>query len=88
MESLSKYKSYEISYAELSEKLTVFKKYLLLKTFFFWESNCSEEVPALKNYMFWIIAHSGEKGPPKQQLCWNYLFLRSSQAEKVFVTKK
>ena len=49
------YKCYEIGYAELSEKVTVFKKYLLLKKFFFWNSSCSEVVPASKKYMLWRI---------------------------------
>ena len=34
MESLFKYKYYEIGYAELSEKVSIFKKYRLLKIFF------------------------------------------------------
>ena len=37
---------YEISYAELSEKVTVFKKYMLLS-----KSSSSEEAPASKKYM-------------------------------------
>ena len=49
MKSLFKYKCYEIGYAELSEKVTVFKKYLLLKKFlFFWKSSCLEKVPTSK----------------------------------------
>ena len=40
MDSLFKYKCYETGYAELSEKETVFKKYLLLKKFSFWNSSC------------------------------------------------
>ena len=66
MESLSKYKGYEIVYAELSEKVTVYKKYLLLRKFFFWKSSCSEKGPASKKCMFWIITYSGEKTPMKQ----------------------
>ena len=41
MESFN-YKCYENGYAELSEKVTVFKKYLLLKKSRFWKSSCSE----------------------------------------------
>ena len=63
MESLFRYKCYEIGYVELSEKarmleslaflekVTVFKKYLIQKKFF-WKNSCSGEVPALKKYMF------------------------------------
>ena len=64
MESLFRYKCYENGYVELSEKarmletlaflekVTVFKKYLIQKKFFFWKNSCSGEVPALKKYMF------------------------------------
>ena len=57
-----KYKCYKIGYAELSERVTVFKNYLLLKKLFFWKSTFSEEVPT----MLLIITFSGEKVPPKQ----------------------
>ena len=76
MKCLFKHECYETGYAELSEKVTVFMKYLLVKKVFFWKSNCSEDVPAAKNYMFWIITHSGEKAPPKQQLCWNFFIFK------------
>ena len=66
MKRLFKFKCYEIGYAELSEKVTVFKKYLLLKKFFFWKSSCLEEVTASKKYMHWIITYSREKVPRKQ----------------------
>lgn len=48
MESLSKYKRYEVGYTELAfqKKVTVLKKYLLLK---------KQEVPASNKYMFRII---------------------------------
>ena len=59
-----------------SEKKIVFKKYMLLKKFFFWKGSCSEEVTASKKYTFWIITYSGEKAP-----------LKSSCAEKVFIFK-
>ena len=42
MESLFKYKGYETGYAELSEKVNVFKKNLLLK------SSSSEKVSVWK----------------------------------------
>ena len=61
MESLFKYKCYEIGYAELSERVTVFKNYLLLKKLFFWKSTFSEEVTT----MLFIITFSEEKVPPK-----------------------
>ena len=69
------YKCFENVYTKLSEKVTVFKKYLLLKKFVFWKSSCSEEVRSLIKYMFWVIIYSEEKAPPKQQLYWkrNYL---------------
>ena len=51
MKSLFKYKYYEIGQAELSEKVIVFKKYLLLKQLFYPQSSCLEEVPALKKYI-------------------------------------
>ena len=66
MERFFYYKCYEIGDAEVVEKVTVFKKYLLLKKFFFWKSSCSEEVPASKMYMLWIITYFGEKVLPKQ----------------------
>ena len=61
--SFLKYKCYEMGYTELSEKVTVFKKYLLLKKFSFWKSSYSEE--ASRKYMFWIITYSREKVSPK-----------------------
>ena len=70
MESLFKNKCYEIVYAELSEKVTIFNKYLLLKSFIFWKV-----VPALKTYMFWIITYSWEKVPPTQSICAEKLFI-------------
>ena len=77
MKSLFKYKYYEIGQAELSEKVTVFKKYLLLKQLFYPQSSCLEEVPALKKYILWVIIYFGEK------------FLRNiSSAEEVFISKK
>ena len=57
-----KYKSYKKSY---QKKVTVFKKYLLLKKFK-WKSSSSEEASASKKYMLWIITYSGEKVPPKR----------------------
>ena len=65
MERFFSYKCYEIGDAEVVEKVTVFKKYLLLKKFFFWKSSYSEEVPASKKYIFLIITYCGEKAPPK-----------------------
>ena len=49
-----------------SEKVTVLKKYLLLINFFFWKISYSEELPASKKNMFWIITNSKEVAPPKQ----------------------
>ena len=34
--------------------------------FLFRKCSCSEEEPASKKCMFWIITCSGEKAPPKQ----------------------
>ena len=58
---LFKYKCYEVGYPELA-----FKKYLLLKKFFFWKSSCSQEVSTSKKYMLWIITSSEEVAPLKQ----------------------
>ena len=52
MESRVKYKCYEIGYAELSEKVTVFKKFLFLNKFLFWKSSF-EKVHDLNDYLFW-----------------------------------
>ena len=73
MESLFKYKSYEIVYAELSEKVTVSKKYLLLKKSFS-EKVAVRKYPLHKRTCSEYI-YSEEKAPPKQHLCWksNYL---------------
>ena len=43
-----KYKCYKIGYAELSEKVTVFKEYFSV---LFWKSGCSEDLPASEKYM-------------------------------------
>ena len=48
---LFKYNCYRISHSKLSEKVTVFKKYLLMKKFLFWKSNGLEEVSAWKKDM-------------------------------------
>ena len=66
MESLSKYTYFEIGCIELLEKVSVFKKYHLVKKFFFWKSSCSEQVPGSKKWMFWIISYFWGKVPPKQ----------------------
>ena len=68
MESLFKCKSYEIDYAELSEKVTVFKKYLLLKSSFYEKVAAQKKVPVSKNYMIWMN---------------NYLFWKKSSSETV-----
>ena len=69
-----KYKCYETGYAKLSEKVTFFKKYLLLKRFFFWKSSCSEEVHILNNYLFWKKRSSETVGVLEKYLssmsCW------------------
>ena len=82
MESPFKYKCYENGYTELSEKFTVFKKYLLLKKIFFWKSSCLEEVTALKNDMFWVTTYSGEKAPLKQYLCHESIYLQEVAIQK------
>ena len=46
MENHFKYKCHKTGYTELSDKVTVFKKYLLLKIY------SSEKVVVLKKYMF------------------------------------
>ena len=88
---LEKYKCYWIGYVELSEKVTVQKKYLLLKKFFFEKSSCSEEVPAFENCIFWISIYSKEKCSSEtvveKVLLKKYLSSRSSGLEKV-ITKK
>ena len=81
-------------YAELSEKVTVFKVYLLLKKFFSWKSSCLQEAPASKKYMLWIITDSGEKKPSSvtvavmEKYPEKYSSSRSSWSGKVFVTKE
>ena len=75
MESLFKYKCFEIGHAKLSEKVIVFMKYMLLKKFFFWQGSCSEQLPALKKCVVWKITCSEEKAPPKQYLCWKSIYL-------------
>ena len=53
MEILFRYKCYEVDYAELGfqKKVTLLKKYLLLK-FIFWKSSSSKELPVSKKYTF------------------------------------
>ena len=65
MKSLFKYECYETGFAELPEKVTLFKKHLVLKMYFFGKSSCSEEAPSLKKYMSWIVTYSGEKALQK-----------------------
>ena len=48
-----------------SEKVTIFKEYLFLKSFSSEKSTCLKEVPASKKYMFWISTYSEEAAPPK-----------------------
>ena len=78
---------YEIGYVELSEKVTVFNKFMLLS-----KRSSSEELPASKKYMFWIITYSGEKALPKQWLCWKTIYLQKLQttrhSEKYVSAKK
>ena len=64
-------------FGHFSRSVTVFRKYLLLKRFFYWKSSCLKEVPALKKYVFWIITYSEELVLQK------YLFSRGSWSEKV-----
>ena len=57
MESLFEFKCFEISHAELSEKVAFFKKYLPLKGFLFWKvavqnKHRFKKVHTLKNYLF------------------------------------
>ena len=42
MERLFKHKYYKIGYAELWEKVSFYKKYMVLKRFLFWKSSCSD----------------------------------------------
>ena len=67
------------------KKVTVFKKYLLLKKFFFWKSSSSKEVPALKRNMFWIFTYSEEKAHPKQLLCWKGNCLQEIADQKKYL---
>ena len=79
MESLFKYKCYEIGYAELSEKMTFFKKYLPLKRFQFSEKvavqikHRFEKVYTLNNYLFWR-----KSSPETVAVLKKYLSSRSS----------
>ena len=59
MESLFRYKCNEVGYAELAiqKKVTLLKKYLLLKKLFFWKTSCVEKLPALEKYMFRLITN-------------------------------
>ena len=75
MGSLFKYKCFEIGSAEPSGKITVFKKYLLLKKFYFWKSSCWDKAPVSQKFMFWLI------------ILEKMLLRNSSYAEKAIIFK-
>ena len=91
MKSRFKYKHYEaVRRFTFSEKVTVLKKCLLLKTFFFWKSSCLEELFASKKYMlhptnFLFSRSSSSRSVAVLKM---YLSWRNSWSEKVFITKK
>ena len=61
MESLFKYNAMKLVTQNYQKKVTLFKKYLLLKKFLFRKISCLEEAPASKKYIFCIITYSGGK---------------------------
>ena len=71
IETVFKYKYY--GYAELSEKVAVVKKYLLLKMFFFGKRTCFQRVHILNSYFFWRESSSETVAVSKK-----YLSSRSS----------
>ena len=86
MESLSSINAMKLATQNHQKKVVLFRKYLSLKKFSFWKSSCFEDIPAWKNYIFWIITYSGKKSLQVAVLK-NFLSLRSSWLKKCLLAR-